>query len=347
MLTSPGAWARSIGSTLKRFVLSANISLVITTILAAGMLAIVSRIAAARNSSAYLFTILEHTWLLVLVLTIPYLVARALVWQELLTALGVKVPIRSMATSFAAGEITKTLPGGIYVQNYLLARLERFDEYSLVRSSMSTTAMLGLESAIALPVALIFQIPGEPWIFWALIAVVIAWIVLLFLAWMLVHHWGVDFRDRLPRWLDKIREILEDFLAAGRELIKLRTLRLLIPTAIYMLFYAIELYAIIRAVHIPGITFGDAVGIYALIVMVDVLVPIPTEIGLTEFTGLGALLAYNVQQSKAAIVILSFRILATGMNITLAGAVLLALRSGFVGRQIDALDRRVDGVVSR
>lgn len=314
--------------------------MVITAIISAGLLAIVSRIAADRNSSGWLFMIMQKTWVLVLLLTVPYLAARALVWQELLGALKVKAPIRSMAISFNAGEITKTLPGGIYVQNYLLARLEHFDQYSVVRSSMSTTAMLGLESAIALPMTLIFPIPGQPWIRWAVLGVVAVWIVLLCLAWMLVHRWGVDFKDRLPVWLDKVREILDEFLAAGGELLNPKTLRLLLPTATYMMFWAIELYAIMRAVGINHISFGGVIGIYALIVMVDVLVPIPTEIGLTEFTGLGALLAYGIDKSKAAIVMLGLRILATGFNITVAGIVLLALRSTFIGERVDALDRR-------
>ena len=332
--------ARKAGHGLKRLLLRSNISIVLTTFVAAGMLAFVANLASVKGSGELLLVVLGKTWVLVLILTVPYLVARAFIWQELLAALSVIVPIRSMAISFAAGEITKTLPGGIYVQNYLLARLQKFDEYSTVRSSMSTTAMLGLEAALALPMALIFQVPGQPWIFWTLLAIVVAWIILLFLAYMLVHHWGVDFRDRLPKWLDKLREILDEFLSAGTELIRPRTFRLLAPAAVYMMFVVIMLYAIIRAVGIPGITFGDTIGIYALIVMVDVLVPIPTEIGLTEFTGLGALLTYTSQQSKAALVMLCFRILVTGSTIAIAAVILAALRTSFVGERVDAIDRR-------
>jgi uncharacterized membrane protein YbhN (UPF0104 family) len=326
---------------LKTLFLRANISLVITTCIAAGLLAVVARIAANRGSAAQLWTVMQQTWVLVLILTIPYLIARALVWQELLQQVGIRVPLRNMAVSFGAGEITKTLPGGIYVQNYILARLQHFGENSVMRSSMATTAMLGLESALALPAALIFGLPGQEWIFWALIGVVVAWIILLGLAWMLVHHWGPDFDDKLPQWLRRIRVLLEEFLTAGADLIKLRTLRLLLPVAMYMLFYVIDLYAIIRAVGIHNITFTDAMGIYALIVMVDVLVPIPTEIGLTEFTGLGALLTYGVGRTTAAIVVLSLRILATGMTVAVASILLILLRIDFVGRRIDALGARL------
>src|ERR1039458_3265847 len=138
-------------SRLKRAVLRANISVVISAIVAAGLLAVVSRIAANRGSATELWNVLQQTWVLVLVLTLPYLAARALVWQELLRDLRIRVPLKHMAISFAGGEITKTLPAGIYVQNYLLARLDNLGSGSTVRSSMATTAMLGLETALALP----------------------------------------------------------------------------------------------------------------------------------------------------------------------------------------------------
>lgn len=330
----------SLFARLKGLLLRANVSVVITVVIAAGMLAVVSRVAAAHNSAAQLWTILQRTWFLVLILTIPYLAARALVWQGLLQELGIRVSVRNMAASFAGGEITKTLPAGVYVQNYMLARLQHFSRYSAIRSSMATTAMLGLESAIALPVALVFGVPHQPWIFWTLIGAVCAWIAVLLLAWMLVHRWGPDFDDRLPSWLRRTRALAEEFLAAGGELVNLKTTRSLIPVAIYMLFYVIELYAIIVALGIRGITFTDTMGVYALIVLVVVLVPIPTEIGLTEFAGLGALLAYGVARSTAAIVMLSLRILATGMTTVVAMLILLLLRSELVARKVDALAGR-------
>ncbi|HEV3310858.1 MAG TPA: lysylphosphatidylglycerol synthase transmembrane domain-containing protein [Chloroflexota bacterium] len=326
MSDKPTTLSKAFVSQAKGFVLRAKISIIIPAVIAAGLLAIVSRIAANRGSAAELWALLQQTWVLVLILTIPYLAARALVWRELLAELGIKVPVRHMAISFAGGEITKSLPAGVYVQNYLLARLEHFGRFSNVRSSMATTAMLGLETALALPIALIFGVPHEPWLFWTLIGVVVAWIVVLFLAWMLVHHWGPDFDAHLPPWLRRVRVLAEDFLAAGGELITVKTLRSLVPVAIYMMFYVVELYAIIRAVGITSITFTDTMGIYALIILAVVLVPIPTEIGLTEFAGLGALLAYGVERTKAAVVMLGLRILATGMTIVVASIVLLVLR---------------------
>jgi NNP family nitrate/nitrite transporter-like MFS transporter len=61
-------------------------------------------------------------------------------------------------------------------------------------------------------------------------------------------------------------------------------------------------------------------------VLAVILVPIPTELGLTEFTGLGALLAYGVPSATPAVVMLSFRILTTGATLLVAGALLVLLR---------------------
>jgi len=95
---------------------------------------------------------------------------------------------KQLAVAFAGGELTKSLPAGVYTQNYLLGRLEHFGRLSLIRSSMATAAMLGLETLLALPVALIIGIPGARWLFWTLIAIVIAWLVLLGAAWVLVRY---------------------------------------------------------------------------------------------------------------------------------------------------------------
>jgi uncharacterized membrane protein YbhN (UPF0104 family) len=336
MKLDPRKWVVSIGRAVKSGVLKVRISVVLTTLFALALLALVSYIASARNSGAELWSILQGTWLLVLALTFPYLAARALVWQELLQELGIQVPWRQMAVSFAGGEITKTLPAGVYVQNYLLARLVHFGSFSVVRSSMATTAMLGLEAAIALPLALIFGIPHQPWIFWVLIAIVVAWVCILIGAWLLVHPVAARFEQRLPAVVLKARELVEEFLDAGRELISWKTLRALVPTALYMLIYAVELYAILLAAGIHNISFADSVGIYALTVLAVILIPIPTEIGLTEVTGLGALAAYGVPRSTAAIVMLALRILATGMTILVAAAVIFFMRDELAATKLSS-----------
>jgi uncharacterized membrane protein YbhN (UPF0104 family) len=290
------------------------------------MLAYVASVAAAPKSASELAQVLSQTWLPILVLTFPYLTARALVWYRLLAQLNIHVPVRQAAVSFAGGEMTKSLPGGVYVENYLLGRLVHFGRHSLIRSSMATTAMLGLEALVAVPAALVIGVPGRAWLFWLIVGVVCFWLVMLMAAWFVAHHWAHGERAQEHPTIARGARVAEEFLCAGRELLTWETLLQCIPTTIYMLVYVIDLYAILRALGIHNVSFVDTIAVYAFVVLAVILIPIPTELGITEFTGLGVLLAYGVPQSIAAVAMLSLRLLATGLTIVVAGLVLFALR---------------------
>jgi uncharacterized membrane protein YbhN (UPF0104 family) len=304
----------------------AQVQVILPAAVGIGLVAYIISLATAPNSGGQLWAIVRSTWWIILLLTIPYLAIRAFVWRRLLQELGITIPWRPLLVSFAGGEITKSLPAGIYVENYLLARLAHFRQHAISRSSMATTAMLGLESFIAVPILLIIGLPGLPWIFWTVIGIVLAWLVVVALAWLLVsygvHHlppgtWG---------WVRRVAQFLETFLEAGGDLLTWQTLWKVIPTALYLLVYAVDLYVIIRAVGVHNVSFVDTMSIYSFVVLTVILIPIPTEIGLTEFSGFAALAAFGIQQSTAAIIMLGLRALATGMTILVGGVLLLVLR---------------------
>jgi uncharacterized membrane protein YbhN (UPF0104 family) len=307
-------------------------SVLISLVVSLGLLAYVSYVGAARDSANQLWLIVQRTWLPILLLTIPYVASRAIVWYRLLQELGIRVPARQMVAAFAGGEITKSLPAGVYVQNILLGRLTHLSRHSTIRSATATTAMLGLESLLALPVALIVGIPGAPWVRWALLGIVGAWLLVLALASALVRYRTMHMPARISQWRRRVIETVEEFLAAGGELIALRTLWNLIPAAVYMLVYVVDLDLIMHAVGVHNVSFFHTAGIYAMVVLAVILIPIPTEIGITEFAGLGGLLAYGIPHSTAAIIMLSLRLLATGATILVAVATLVLVRAEFVGR---------------
>ena len=304
----------------------ANVQTILPVTIGLGMLAYVSSVAAAPRSASELEQVLSQTWLPILLLTFPYLIARALVWYRLLGQLGIHVPVRQAAVSFSGGEMTKSLPGGVYVENYLLGRLVHFGRHSLIRSSMATTAMLGLEALLAVPAALIIGVPGKRWLFWLILGVVCFWLVALFLGWIVAHNWAHGERAERHKTVGRAARTAEEFLHAGRELLTWETLVQCIPTALYMLVYVIDLYIIVHSLGITTVTFVDTISVYAFVVLAVILVPTPTELGITEFTGLGVLLAYGVPQSVAAVAMLSLRLLATGLTIAVSGLVLFFLR---------------------
>lgn len=294
--------------------------------IACGLLAYVTSLAAAPRSGAQLWLIVQHTWLLVVLLTVPYLAARLLVWARLLGQVGIAVPWRHVAIAAATGEMTKSLPAGVYLQTYVLGRLSHLDQRALVRSTMATTAMLGLECAIAVPLAVIVGVPGAAWARPTILGIVLAWIVALLVAWRLVHNRARHLRPPLATWRRRLVLLVAEGLEAGGAFLARRTLRQLVPTAVYMLIYAGCLYAIIQAAGVHHVTFVDTLGIYALLVLAVILVPIPTDVGLTEVSGLGALVAYGVPGSTAALIMLSWRVVTSGATILAAGALLVLLR---------------------
>jgi uncharacterized membrane protein YbhN (UPF0104 family) len=304
---------------------NARVQLVIPLAIALGLLGYVLSVAVAPRSGTELVAIVQHTWLPILILTFPYLLARAVVWYELLRQLNLKVPWRQLAAAFAVGEMTKSIPAGVYTQNYLLSRLGHFNQLSAVRSTMATTAMLGLETAVAVPVAVIVGLPGAEWARWTLLAIVIAWLIVMMLAWMVTHFWEHHLSPRSHPWLLAGARLAAEFLEAGAELVSLRTILALLPTILYMLIYAVYLQLIIHAAAV-NMPFGHTVVVYAFIVLAVVLVPIPTELGITEFTGMGGLLAYGIPASTAAVIMLAMRLLATGMTLVVAGTVLFLTR---------------------
>lgn len=311
----------------------AKVEIVLPVAIGLGLLAYVFSLAVGSRSAGQFWVVVQHTWLLILLLTFPYLAARALVWHELLIQVGIKIHWRQLIAAFSAGELTKGLPAGIYTQNYLLGRLDHFGRVSLVRSGMATTAMLGLETLIALPVALIVGIPGAPWLFWTLLGIVLLWLAVLGLAWMLVNYWAARVDAGSHPWLQRGLALAQEFLDAAVDLVAVRTVKSLIPTAAYMLIYVVDLYAIIRAVGVSPVTFAQTMAVYAVVVLAVVLVPIPTELGITEFTGFGALAAYGVSSSTAAVIMLCLRLQATGMTMLVAGLLLFLTRGELAAAQ--------------
>lgn len=302
-----------------------DFTVVLAAIVALGLLAYVAYVASARGSLTELWRIVQGTWILILLLTFPYLAARAVVWYQLLRQLKIRVSWGEMIVAFAGGEITKSLPAGVYVQNFLLGRLAHLGRLSVVRSTAATTATLGLESFLALPVALIIGVPGVPWLRWVLAGIVAAWLLLLMLVWVAVRYRAHHIGPTTAAWRRRLIEMAEEFLSTGAELVAPRTALYLFPTAIYMLIYVVELHAITHAVGVP-ISFTDMVGIYAIIVLAVILIPIPTEVGITELTGLGALVAYGVPRASAAVIMLSLRLLSGGMTILVAIVLLVVVR---------------------
>jgi uncharacterized membrane protein YbhN (UPF0104 family) len=131
--------------------------------------------------------------------------------------------------------------------------------------------------------------------------------------------------ERHPGWLRHTLADTERFLREGDALLRWRTLADFGPTALYMGVYAVDLGFILQvlAYHLAWYAI---ITVYAAMVLVVVLIPIPTEIGVAEIGALGALEAFGVPHHRAALVALALRLLTTGATIVVAGSMFVALR---------------------
>ena len=149
----------------------------------------------------------QHSYLLyVLVATAAYEAVRCVQWHVLLTALEIRVPLRTQVFTFLGGEVTKHLPLGNYVSNYLLRQSVGT---AFGRSSAATTLMMLTEAALALAGLVLLGLGA--WSAWLRLVIVGG------LAVVLVVVWAVPRSGYVPRvscWMTQrqaMRTIAEEF----------------------------------------------------------------------------------------------------------------------------------------
>ena len=116
------------------------------------------------------------------------------------------------------------------------------------------------------------------------------------------------------------------FLGSTRPLLAVRTLRdNLVPVVLSLVIVAVDVWLLGRAVGIPGFSFREAAVVYGFSTLVLVLTPVPTDLGTTEASGAGALLAFGATRPQAVATLLLLRILLTGATMLITGPLLLAM----------------------
>jgi uncharacterized membrane protein YbhN (UPF0104 family) len=264
-------------------------------------------------------------WITVL-LAVPYFALRTLTWHLLLEQVGVTAPLRQTVAAFSAGELTKSLPGGIYLETYVLARLERLAEREIVGAAVATTGVDVMVGTVSFLTAMAIGLPGRDWFRWLLVAVAGAWIVLFAMIWVMLRWWQPRERPSAARWVRAVGRIGAEAFEAAARLVRPQAVRPLAATAGSLAVYAVVLSLVLDSVGLRDIGPGAAIGVVTITSLANDLLPIPTELGLTEITGVGVLGAYGVAAPEAAIVMLGYRVLTTGPLTLVIGATLLWLR---------------------
>jgi len=319
----PSVWQRLRRQGLKAVLARLlNLRVIVSVVFGLGLLAAVL----ALGNPGRAWQLMMHTgWptvAAVALLTIPYLAARFLVWRQLLADEGVALSWRPIVAAFAAGEFSKSLPGGIYIEDYLLGRCG----VGIATSLVATTAVSALETLVAVPVVLGFGVPGWGWLLPTLAGVLAVYAVGLGALWWVANPGGADVRVHLPRPFMALVRAARPFLAAARPLLVLRTLRAnAVPVVLALAIVAVDVWLLGRAVGIPNFSLREAAVVYGFSTLVLVLTPVPTDLGTTEASGAGVLVAFGAARPQALATLLLLRLLLTGATMLITGPLLLAL----------------------
>jgi uncharacterized membrane protein YbhN (UPF0104 family) len=270
-----------------------------------------------------------HLYLLWFVmLMVVYEVVRGVQWHYLLQSMGIRVPLRAQVFAYAVGEVTKSIPVGNYVQNYILQEAEGTD---FARSSAATTFIILIEVFVSLMGVAIIGLGA--WSSWLRPVILIGLPVFGFIAWA-AHAWQVH--PRTPQWVKEHKTLLQalDAFKRFREgaavLFRPHVVGIAVLLgAIYVIVGASALYLVVRGLGIGGVSLWQVWAVYFFSLAFSLIVPLPMDIGATEISGVGALLAVGMSKSDAVGGMLVNRALSLGSALAIALVTMIILHDQF------------------
>lgn len=259
----------------------------------------------------------------ILLLLLAYQGVQYLQWHGLLRSLGIHVPQRAQLFAFLVGAATKILPIGNFFENYLLLRAGGTD-FGL----SSSATLLGVLIEVAVSLAGLVILGLDHWV-WLRPLILIGLAIFLPGAWLAYkhHHAGT-----LPAWLSQHRVVrlamdeLRQFRQGAAALLHPAVLiRATVLGAVYLLLAGTALYVVVRGLGIGGISFEQVLAVYFFSLAFGLIFPLPIDIGVTEISGVGALLAIGVDKSAAVSVMLIMRVFSVGVALLVGVAAMIAM----------------------
>lgn len=256
-------------------------------------------------------------------LMILYLVVKGYVWFQLVRRAGIDSHWRDVSFAYLGGELTKSLPGGIYFQNYLLQRLSG---HKVAEGVATSTVVLGMEAAVTMVILLVLGVPGWPWLRPLMVGISALWVLLL------LALWKSGLVGRLKPWAHErhpgIEAVLDQATYFYHGLLRIWHPRLwfelVLLSGAYILSACAQLFLIGQALHVRP-SFAESCSAYAFSMILPLMVPIPVQIGFSELTGTGALTAMGLPRGAAIALMFAMRIWNNGLVYPLALPVMLAM----------------------
>lgn len=256
-----------------------------------------------------------------------YEVVRCAQWSYMLRQLDLRVPPRTQIFAYAIGELTKNLPIGNFVPDYVLTREHGAD---FGRASSSSLLISVLEVAVALTGIVIIGI--DDWT-WVRPLILIGTFVFVLLAWAFYRwhrrslaaaegsgHEGhprhpghtPGWAERVLRWkwvrsgLNELRQFTQgEATLLHPHVIGVSTL----ACAAYMVFSGLALFVVLRGLGLSSITWEEALAASFFSLAVSTIIPVPTDLGSSEASGAGALVAMGLTATGAISALLLYRFL--------------------------------------
>jgi uncharacterized membrane protein YbhN (UPF0104 family) len=263
---------------------------------------------------------------LVFALAFIYFVLKALQLKLLLARLGIHSSWRRLLPAYSIGEMSVTIPTGVYAQNYVLQRVDRV---SFARSAAATTAALAVEILVVLVGLVVVKIPGWPWLQLTTFALLV-----LAAAVSIPLATSRQFRVLALRWLQRgpLRPIGKSVLEFLQGLRQSASVAVMLPASLlgvaYLLVLALAFLTVGHAVGVDRLDFAQALSIYFFsLATILLLAGALTQLGGIELAGLGAAAAWGYSWTEGLAMLLGFRLVWTCSIWLIAGTLILLLRA--------------------
>ncbi|MGH8280048.1 MAG: lysylphosphatidylglycerol synthase domain-containing protein [Gammaproteobacteria bacterium] len=280
-----------------------------------------------------------HILLYAFAAAVAYLALKALQLHLLLVNLAVRPAVRPFALAFAVGELTLTLPFGLFAQNWILSASARV---RIGRSAAATVVMLLAEILVVLLLMAVVGVRGWPQLRLAVIAALALFGVVI--AGFVVFSQRIHAHVRKVQrpWLRKPLVEAAELLAGLQRLSSGRVL------SVNLLIAAGYLGALIAAFFFVGRGMGlhtlgvvTAASVYGFSLVVVLLgAGAITQIGTVEVLGMLAAHEWGIDYTNGLALMLGFRLVWTGaMWLLCLPVVVLLWRSIRSERTADAATR--------
>ncbi len=268
-----------------------------------------------------------------LVLAAVYLVVKGLQFHGFLRELGIPVNWRHFLLAYAVGELTLTLPLGVYAQNYVLQRLQGTGFY---RSAAVTTIMLIIESAVFFLSLAVIPVRGWPWLQPLALACFLASMVVFGVLARSDTIWGF-----VSRQMDRFQIFGQAPVEFLRGLRSLSFVGVIARRGYLTLIYAGALvWAFLVVSHGVGakaLTIDQAITIYSFSLSIALICGgVLSQVGIVEMAGMGVAQAWGYSFTEGLAMLLGFRLVWTACIWLLSLPVIFWLRREFVPSGVDS-----------